>query len=91
MIEDSNRAEADRARAEADRAFSKALASGRLSRNRTDDNYVGNYMYICVGYNGEDAFKHIDTRKYLPSPVPSNLLCTQRWPHYTMNWYTLNK
>jgi hypothetical protein len=48
-------------------AFFNALLSGRLSSDTRADNYVGDYMYMGDGFDGEDAFKHIDTRKYLKS------------------------
>lgn len=47
-------------------AFMKAITEGRLSTDRADKNYVGNYMYMyteCIE-NGKDMFKHIDTRQY---------------------------
>jgi hypothetical protein len=47
------------------RAFSNALICERLSSDSLADNYVGDYMYMGKGRDGEDTFKHIDTRKYL--------------------------
>ena len=51
-------------RKEVDVAFEKALANGRLSRNKTAGNYVGHYMYMGPGKGG-DAFKHSLTRLYI--------------------------
>lgn len=48
-------------------AFENALAEGRLSHDRDAPNYVGDYMWM--GWNDStrrDAFKHRNTRKYLP-------------------------
>lgn len=45
-------------------AFNTAIEQGRLSANKTDENYAGNYMYMGT-YNGKDQFKSIDTREYL--------------------------
>ena len=47
------------------RAFFNALLTGRLNSDSRADNYVGDYMYMGEGLDGEDTFKHIDTRKYL--------------------------
>ena len=47
------------------RAFFNALLCERLSSDSRADNYVGDYMYMGEGLDGEDTFKHIDTRKYL--------------------------
>ncbi len=44
-------------------AFSKAIATKILSENKTDSNFVGNFMYMGTK-NGVHQFKHIDTRKY---------------------------
>ena len=51
----------------ASKAFHNAIQSGRLSENNKDLNYAGDYMYMGLGLDGEDAFKHIDTRQYLQS------------------------
>ena len=51
-------------KAEVDAAFEKALASRRLSRDKTASNYVGYYMYMGPGKGG-DAFKHSLTREYI--------------------------
>ena len=47
------------------RAFSNALICERLSSDSRADNYVGDYAYIGKGSDGEDIFKHIDTRRDL--------------------------
>jgi len=49
---------------EAEVAFYRAIRSGRLSGIPTDENYVGNYMYMGE-QAGRAMFKHIDTRAYL--------------------------
>ena len=54
-------------RREADVAFELAIQRDRLSRLPTAPNYAGLYMYMGKAANGrDDAFKHIDTRQYLP-------------------------
>ncbi len=45
-------------------AFEQAIAKGILSVDQTKPNYAGNYMYMHTDEQG-DAFKHIDTRKYI--------------------------
>ena len=50
-------------------AFDAAIEDGRLSTDRAQDNYAGNYMYMgTVGYGervmGPDLFKNIETRLY---------------------------
>lgn len=45
-------------------AFNKAMASGRLSRDRSAANYAGLYMYMGT-WAGSDHFKNIITRAYL--------------------------
>jgi hypothetical protein len=53
-------------RAEANVAFELALASGRLSHDRSAPNWVGHYMYMGLARDGRtDAFKHSLTRQYL--------------------------
>jgi len=49
---------------ESEAAFYRAIRSGRLSGIPTDENYVGNYMYMGE-QAGRAMFKHIDTRQYL--------------------------
>jgi hypothetical protein len=49
---------------EAEVAFYRAIRSGRLSGIPTDENYVGNYMYMGQ-QAGRAMFKHIETRQYL--------------------------
>ena len=47
-------------------AFETAISEGRLSTDRTADNYAGHYMYM--GQRKSDwlvMFKHLVTRKYL--------------------------
>jgi hypothetical protein len=51
------------------RAFFNALLSGRLSDDASADNYVGDYMYMGWDHDGEDAFKHVETRKYLSDTI----------------------
>ena len=50
---------------DARQAFDDAINSGRLSANPKDVNYAGRYMYMGT-WTGKDAFKHVDTREYLP-------------------------
>ena len=47
-----------------DQAFDRAIASGRLSTDITDDNYAGDYMYMQT-QDGVDQFKNRLTRVYL--------------------------
>ena len=47
-------------------AFDEAIASGRLSDTPGTDNYAGRYMYMGTWLD-VDAFKHRDTREYLPA------------------------
>ncbi len=48
-------------------AFEQAIQEGRLSRDPGACNYAGKYMYMGPTVDGlHDAFKHIDTRRYLP-------------------------
>lgn len=49
------------------KAFFNALLSGRLSSDSRADNYVGDYVYTGEGFDGEDTFEHMDTRKCLES------------------------
>ena len=45
-------------------AFDFAIMMGRLSKQRNQWNYAGNYMYMYTT-NGKDQFKNSLTRKYL--------------------------
>lgn len=54
---------------DAQEAFTDAIAKGVLSTNPLAPNYAGNYMYMHTEL-GADAFKHVDTRRYLKSHVP---------------------
>ena len=56
---------------DADQAFHNAIQSGRLTRYS-----ARNYMYMGLGLDGEDAFKHIDTRQYLPSDTTTAISAT---------------
>ena len=47
-----------------DQAFDRAIASGRLSTDATDDNFAGDYMYMQT-QDGVDQFKNRLTRVYL--------------------------
>ncbi len=49
-------------------AFDTAIRSGWLSDTAGTENYAGRFMYMGT-WNGIDAFKHIDTRKYLADIV----------------------
>lgn len=49
---------------ESEKAFEKAINSGRLSNDKTAENYAGKYMYMG-SHNGKDAFKNSVTRKYI--------------------------
>jgi len=52
-------------------AFDDAIASGRLSLNEDDDNYVGHYMWMGKSASGlHDAFRHRISRNYL-APLPN--------------------
>ena len=46
-------------------AFERAIENGRLSDDEHAEKYAGNYMYMGKDKTGKDAFKNIDTRKYL--------------------------
>jgi len=46
--------------------FDKAISTGRLSADDTSPLYAGLYMFMGQNRYGEDTFKHIDTREYLP-------------------------
>ena len=45
--------------------FDMAIKAGRLSLDADSPLYAGHYMYMGT-YSGEDQFKHVVTRKYLP-------------------------
>ena len=48
-------------------AFDQAIQEGRLSADPQAPNFAGHYMYMGPTIDGQhDAFKHIDTRMYLP-------------------------
>lgn len=49
---------------DAQQAFRDAIAAGRLSDDPKSPVYAGNYMYMGT-WDGKDAFKHYDTRRYL--------------------------
>lgn len=52
---------------DANASFELAIASGRLSADPKHPNYAGNYMFMGRTADGRgDAFKHCDTRQYLP-------------------------
>lgn len=53
------------AETEADGAFDRAIDTGRLSADPAAPNFAGNYMYMGRGKTG-DAFKHRETRTYMP-------------------------
>jgi hypothetical protein len=48
------------------RAFEEAIRSGRLSADPSSPIYAGKYTYMGT-WTGRDAFKHIETHKYLES------------------------
>ena len=50
-------------------AFEEAIRAGRLSADQQSPLYAGNYMYMGT-WDGLDAFKHVDTRQYLPKVQP---------------------
>ena len=50
-------------------AFEEAIASGRLSADPVAGNFAGNYLYMGT-WDGKDAFKHVETREYLPAVQP---------------------
>ncbi len=58
----------------ADAAFARALAQGRLSRDPTAPNYQHNYMFMGTHPKRGDAFKHRETRRYLPDHKEGDLL-----------------
>ena len=50
---------------DAQEAFRKAIASGRLSVEKTAPNYAARFMYMNT-QDGRDMFKNSFTREYLP-------------------------
>lgn len=46
-------------------AFDHAIETGRLSADKTADNFAGNYMYMGQNSAGKDLFKNIITREYI--------------------------
>lgn len=50
---------------ESKRAFNKAIQEGRLSEDKNAHNFAGKFMYMGNPH-GQDLFKHIWTREYLP-------------------------
>ena len=63
-----------------DEAFRKAIQSGRLTRNS-----ARNYMYIYT-VNGEDSFKHIDTRQFLSSDTTLRFSTTPSATSFSTIW-----
>ncbi len=49
---------------DSNQAFEAAIEAGRLSTDRTQANYAGNYMYMHTDDDGHDSFKNIETRLY---------------------------
>lgn len=49
-------------------AFEDAINTGRMSPDKQNSRYAGNYMYMGT-QDGHDLFKHIDTREYLAFAV----------------------
>jgi hypothetical protein len=49
--------------------FEFAISQGRLSKDRTASNYVGDYMFMGYNQSGLANFKHYVTRQYLPDPA----------------------
>ena len=47
-----------------EKAFSKAIESGRLSRDEKSDNYAAHFMYMG-NYKDKDLFKNSLTRDYI--------------------------
>jgi ABC-type dipeptide/oligopeptide/nickel transport system permease subunit len=45
-------------------AFEHAIQVGRLSADKAQAKYAGNYMYMGTDESGRDLFKNIDTRRY---------------------------
>ena len=50
------------------KAFEEAIRAGRLSADPHSHLYAGNFMYMGT-WDGVDAFKHVETREYLPREV----------------------
>ena len=46
-------------------AFDQAIREGRLSADKTQPNYAGEFMYMGTAPGGQDLFKSIETRRYL--------------------------
>lgn len=57
----------DELQRKATEAFDKAVLEGRLSTEAGAPNYAGSYMYMGTTQEGIDAFKHKQTREYLPT------------------------
>lgn len=70
-MQKGNEAMEDGNRYDAMVAFELAIAQGRLSADKSAPNYAGHYMYMGPGNGGQDSFKHIHTRAYLPVTLPS--------------------
>jgi hypothetical protein len=49
--------------------FELAISQGRLSKDRTASNYVGDFMFMGYSKSGHATFKHYMTRQYLPDPA----------------------
>ena len=47
------------------KAFQDAIDKGILNEQPSSNMYAGNYMYMFTEASGQDAFKHINTRKYI--------------------------
>jgi hypothetical protein len=58
-------------------AFEEAIKEGRLSEDKNAWNWAGHYMYMGPTMDGKaDAFKHIDTRQYLPLVAINPGMCS---------------
>lgn len=47
------------------KAFRDAVESGRLSHDKTADNFAGKYMYMGTNKEGKTLFKDCWTRDYI--------------------------
>ena len=46
-------------------AFEKAIDEGKLSADKKDNNFAGNFMFMGTNKDGKNLFKNILTREYL--------------------------
>ena len=50
---------------DSEQAFSAAIEAGVLSLDKKAQNFAGHFMYMHTEADGRDAFKNIDSRRYV--------------------------